>query len=281
MHRLKAFLKRIYVILIFLVLEGAALWQYATSSPYTEAKILARTTAIGGAISGIVTDIQHFFSLPDENRMLTARIAELEEELAGERMLHEASEGDVVVEDMGEEAVSQFRFRAARVSSLTTNRLRNYVVLDKGSADGIGVTMGVITPTRELVGYVVSCSAHYSVVMPIINKRFNTGGRIIDGVENGYVCSVLWNGSSKYHALATDISINSPIDKGMLVEVSSERLPQGIAIGYVESFELNEAKTAYFARLKLAADMSSLDNVIVVENIYGGEVKEMLEELNK
>lgn len=281
MHRLKAFLKRIYVILIFLALEGAALWQYATSSPYTEAKILARTTAIGGAISGIVTDVQHFFSLPDENRMLTARIAELEEELACERMLHEAAEGDVTMEDMDEATTSQFRFRAARVSSLTTNRLRNYIVLDKGSADGIGVTMGVITPTRELVGYVVSCSEHYSVVMPILNKRFSTGGRIIDGVENGYFCSVLWNGSSKYHALAADISINTPIEEGMLVEVSSERLPQGVTIGTIESFEFNEAKTAYYARLKLAVDMSSLDNVIVVENMYVGEVRDMLDALNK
>ena len=48
MHRLLEFIKRIYVVLLFLLLEGIAIWQYATSTPYTEAKILSRTTAMGG-----------------------------------------------------------------------------------------------------------------------------------------------------------------------------------------------------------------------------------------
>ena len=59
--------------------------QYAQSSPYTEAKILSRTTAVGGAVSGAVTGVGHFFTLPAENRKLTARIAELEQTLERER----------------------------------------------------------------------------------------------------------------------------------------------------------------------------------------------------
>ena len=81
MHRLIEFIKRIYVVLLFVLLEGIALMQYAQSSPYTEAKILSRTTAVGGAVSGAVTDVGHFFTLPAENRKLTARIAELEQTL--------------------------------------------------------------------------------------------------------------------------------------------------------------------------------------------------------
>ena len=50
MYRLLEFIKLIYVFVIFVVLEVAALWSYATSSPYTEAKILARTTAVGASI---------------------------------------------------------------------------------------------------------------------------------------------------------------------------------------------------------------------------------------
>ena len=77
MYRLLEFIKRIYVLVVFILLEGIALFTYATSSPYTEAKLLARTTALGATISGAVSDIGHFFSLPDENRALTERIAEL------------------------------------------------------------------------------------------------------------------------------------------------------------------------------------------------------------
>ena len=80
MHRLLEFIKRIYVVLLFLLLEGIAIWQYATSTPYTEAKILSRTTAVGGYVSTKVTNIGHFFKLSGENNLLTRRIAELEQQ---------------------------------------------------------------------------------------------------------------------------------------------------------------------------------------------------------
>ena len=93
MHRLLEFIKRIYVVLLFLLLEGIAIWQYATSTPYTEAKMLSRTTAMGGYFSQKITNIDHFFSLSGENDLLTRRIAELEQTLEREReMLADYSE---------------------------------------------------------------------------------------------------------------------------------------------------------------------------------------------
>ena len=87
MNRLLEFIKRIYVVLLFVLLECIAIWQYATSTPYTEAKILSRTTAVGGYFSKKITNINHFFSLPTENNMLTRRVAELEQTLEREREL--------------------------------------------------------------------------------------------------------------------------------------------------------------------------------------------------
>lgn len=275
MHRLVEFFRRIYIVLIFLLLEGIALWQYASSSPYTEAKIYARTTAVGGAISDIVTDVTHFFSLPDENRRLSERIAKLEAEGEQMRKLLE----DVMLDSLASQVEydAMFKFHAARVSSATSNRLRNYVVLDRGAKDGIAVNMGVMTPERHLVGYVSSCSEHYAVVEPIINTKFSTGGYLVDSEGNPGYCSVSWDGSSRYHADASDISVNVNMEEGILVEVRSERLPQGVVIGHVESFSMNSAKTAYSSRIKLAADLSALDNVIVVESINSAEVDTIMD----
>lgn len=272
MHRLIEFFRRIYVVLIFLLLEGMALWQYATSSPYTEAKIFARTTAWGGAISGVVTDITHFFSLPDENRRLTERIAELEQEAECNKELMATMMLDTLASSVESDGDPRFKFHAARVSSSTSNRQRNYIILDRGAKDGIAINMGVMTPERYLVGYVTSCSEHYAVVVPVINNKFSTGGRLIDNEDNNFFCSVGWNGSSRYHAQATDISVNVNIQEGMSVEVSSERMPRGVLIGYIESYEINSAKTAYSSRIKLAADLSALDNVIVVESVNYAEL---------
>ena len=43
-------------------------------------------------------------------------------------------------------------------------------------------------------------------------------------------------------------------------------VPAGIRIGTVESFELNETRTAYNVRVRLAADMTALHDVILIKN---------------
>lgn len=266
MHRLLEFIRRIYVFVIFLLLEGIALYTYATSSPYTEAKILARTTATGAAISGAVTDVGHFFSLKSENRKLTDRVAELSAELAAVAAAEsEAGRVDTLQ--------GYFKYHSARVVSMTTNRKENHIILDRGAVDGITKDMGVITPNNELVGYVVSCSDHYAVVQSLLNVNFRTGGKLVD---NGNVCFISWSAKSKYHVDANDLNVYSEPQVGMAVEVQSERLPEGVLVGHIESFELNSMQSAYSATIAIASEMGSLANVLVVENTRSKELDELL-----
>ena len=276
MHRLIEFIKRIYVLVIFLLLEVGALWSYATSSSYAEAKILSRTTIVGGAISGTITDIGHFFSLPDQNRRLTARVAELNEELESMEMQLLEMGMDSTAMGIYEDGDHHFRYHPARVVSMTTNRKHNIVVLDRGTVDGIARDMGVITPDNELVGYVVSCSEHYAVVMPMLNTDFSTGGRIVD---NGHVCVIRWPGETRYEVEAVELSIYSEPKRGMDVEVRSERLPVGIKVGTIQEYALNTAKSAYSAKLRIAADMATLDNVLIVENTHSGAIEELMKQV--
>ena len=270
MYRLFEFIKRIYVLVIFLFLEGMALFTYATSTPYTEAKILARTTATGAAISGAISDVGHFFSLTTENRALNERIAELSAQLEDVEYTEESA--------VTESEDHRFKYRAARVVSMTTNRPQNHIVLDRGSLDGVSKDMGVVTPNNELVGYVLSCTEHYSIVQSMLNTEFNTGGCLVD---NGNVCVIGWDGSSKYRVQAMDLSVYSEPHEGMAVEVRSERLPEGVLIGHIEGFELNNTQTAYHATIAVAAKMSMLNNVLIVENTHSGELEELHRQVGK
>ena len=263
MYRLLEFIKRIYVLVIFLFLESMALLNYATSTPYTEAKILARTTAAGATVSGAISDVGHFFSLPAQNRELTERVAQLNAMLGDVE-----SSVDVVPDSLD----SRFRYHAARVVSMTTNRPQNNIILDRGSLDGIAKDMGVVTPNNELVGYVISCTEHYSIVQSMLSTQFNTGGCLVD---NGNVCVIGWDGSSRYEVQAKDLSVYSEPQCGMAVEVRSERLPEGVLIGTIKDFELNNTQTAYSATIAIAAKMSMLDNVLIVENMRAGELDEL------
>ena len=277
MNRLLEFIKRIYVVLLFLLLESIAVWQYATSTPYTEAKILSRTTAVGGYFSKKITNLNHFFSLATENDILNHRIAELEQTLERERELLADYTEESWQRKMAQEGDLHFRYYPARVASMTISHQRNYIVLDKGERDGIKKDMGVITPDKYLVGYVIDCSERYCVVMPVLNTEFTMGGSL---QMTNYTCSIRWSGDSPYHVDVIDVSTYAEPEVGMAVEAWSERLPnKGVIVGHIESFEHNAAQTAYSARLKLAADMSALDNVLIVENTHYGDIERLMDNI--
>lgn len=277
MNRLLEFIKRIYVVLLFVLLECIAIWQYATSTPYTEAKILSRTTAVGGYFSKKITNINHFFSLPMENNMLTHRVAELEQTLERERELLADYTEESWQRKMADEGDLHYRYYPARVASMTISHLRNFIILDKGERDGIKKNMGVITPDKNLVGYIIDCSERYSVAMPVLNTEFTMGGSL---QMTNYTCSVRWSGESPYHVDIIDVSTYAQPEIGMAVEAWSERLPKGVIVGHIESFEHNAAKTAFTARLKLAVDMSALNNVLIVENTHYGEIESLMDNLD-
>jgi rod shape-determining protein MreC len=99
--------------------------------------------------------------------------------------------------------------------------------------------------------------------MPLLNARFKIGGRL---VESDYVCSIYWNGGSRYEVTAIEISKYAEPRKGMVVNVESDRLPSDVIIGTIEESEINASKSAYSAELRIAADMQRLSNLLVVEN---------------
>ena len=84
-----------------------------------------------------------------------------------------------------------------------------------------------------------------------------------------------WDGSSRYQVQAKDLSVYSEPLRGMAVEVRSERLPEGVLIGTIDEFKLNNTQTAYSATITIAAKMGMLDNVLIVENTHAMELDEL------
>jgi rod shape-determining protein MreC len=169
---------------------------------------------------------------------------------------------------------TKFSYHPANVVSMTTNRNRNYIVVDRGTKDGIRENMGVITPNKELVGTVVSCSESYSVVMPLLNTLFKIGGTLVD---NDYVCSIYWEGTSRYKVTGVELSRYAEPKKGMVINAKSERVPSDVVIGTIESYEMNISKTAYSVDVVIAADMQRLDNLLIVENRDQTELEQLVE----
>ena len=278
MYKLIEFIRRIYVVLLFILIETIALNYYARSSFYTQAKILAHANSVTGALQQSIFSLRHYFTLRSENEMLAQRVAELENALTIYREQERQTQTDTLtmaaMDSTMLASLSQYRYTTARVISNTINSSHNFITLNRGRQHGVLVDMAVVTPDGAMVGYVLECSERYSIVMPMLNTEFRTSGKISGDEHFG---SISWNGTSPHRVQMSELTKYSEFEIGDEVIASglSQYFPEGVRIGYVESLKENENHTSYDVEIRLAADMTRLSNVILIENTNYTEIYEL------
>ena len=278
MYKLIEFIRRIYVVLLFILIETIALNYYARSSFYTQAKILAHANSVTGALQQSIFSLRHYFTLSSENEMLAQRVAELENALTIYREQERQMQTDTLtmaaMDSTMLASLSQYRYTTARVISNTINSSHNFITLNRGRQHGVLVDMAVVTPDGAMVGYVLECSERYSIVMPMLNTEFRTSGKISGDEHFG---SISWDGTSPHRVQMSELTKYSEFEIGDEVIASglSQYFPEGVRIGYVESLEENENHTSYDVEIRLAADMTRLSNVILIENTNYTEIYEL------
>ena len=284
MYKLIEFLRRIHVVLLFIIIEAIALNYYAHSSFYTQAKILSRANSVVGGLQRSVFSVKHFFTLRSENEMLSARVAELEHSLAAYREREANMATDTLsmaqIDSAFVEQLTQYSYTPARIISNTINRNRNYITLNRGRQHGITEDMAVISPDGSMVGYIVGCSDRYSVAISILNDKFTTSGKIVGDDHFG---SITWNGRSPHKVQMSELTKYAEFEVGAPVVSSglSHIFPEGVKIGVVESFSENDNQTSFDVVVRLAADMTKVSNVLVISNDGYIEATELEEEFKK
>ena len=271
MRKLIEFIRSIYVAVLFEVLEAVAIGFYAHSSSYTQARLLARSNQVAGGVHGLFAGIRRYLFLGRENRDLADRVARLEEQLAQYQEAETAARLDSYMQDIGE---SRYHFATAVVVGNTLNRMQNLLTLNRGRKDGIEEEMAILAPDGAMVGYVVACTERYSVAMSVLNTSFRTSGKIADTDYSG---SIYWDGTDPSTVTLGELSKYAEPKPGQEVVTAglSEYFPADVLIGWVESAELNETKTSYTVRVRLAAEMSRLNEVILVADRDRYEIREL------
>ncbi len=239
MYRLIEFLRSVYVVVLFIVLECIAINIYAHSDIYTQAKMLGYSNRVVGKAQGTWGGVKEYFGLRDRNYILINRIAELENELALYRHISADSilwAGETPFVD------KPYDYLVAKVVSNTVNKLDNYIVLNRGARDGVHKNMAVISSGGAMVGYIAATTERYSVVVSILNTKFRSSGKIAGNDQMG---SIFWDGKSRYQLNMAELSKYAELSVGdEFVSTSfSQIFPEGIAIGQVSDFKLNDAMT--------------------------------------
>jgi rod shape-determining protein MreC len=262
-YRLLLFLRRIYLLVIFLALEGLVLGYYARQTAHSRARLLSLSdTAVGGVVSAA----ERFFTLGATNRMLESRVEELENELTLWRRGLAEARLDSMTALMGG---LRGEVVAARVVRNSVSRAENYFTVDRGARDGVERGMAAVTVDGCVAGSVVGVSGGNALCMSVLNTDFRASGMF---PASGHFGSVSWLGTDKRRVRLTEVPKYAGVARGdTVVTRSSINFPEGLMVGTVEEFSVDEARASYDIDVRLGADMAALRVVMLVRNPEAGE----------
>lgn len=274
MQKLLLFIRKTAVAIVFIILEIIAIRCYAYSTPYTQARLLSWSNSVVAYVNSAFSGISNYFALRKENIRLTEHITLLENRI---RALESALPEEQI---MAEGALQKYEYISAKVISSSTNRVRNFITLNKGFRDGVSVDMAVTTPEGSAVGVVVDCSENFAVAKTLLNVDFRVSGVLTGDGSHG---SLVWNGGDTQIVDFVELSKYANVKEGDEVHAAgfSHYFPSEVVIGKVESISLADNGTSYNCKVRLAADMSRVFNVVLIRNTNGGEAQALEDRTKK
>ena len=147
----------IFTAAIFILLEVAALSLLHSSSALQNIwinRISHNTMAMSW---GAVQKVKSYFGLREQNDILAGRNYELFKELQHYKELERSMQAMAKLDSAG--LPPRFNYVPAEITAMGTNSRHNYIIIDKGSNDGIKPGSAIITATIEGVAY----SCHVTV----------------------------------------------------------------------------------------------------------------------
>ena len=251
MNKILEFFYKYLSIVIFLILEILAFLLVVNKNDLQRSVAFRYATTLSAwtyEVTNLVTD---YFGLVEANKYLAEENARLYKEIAD----YKSTLVDSVVVQSVENYLS------AKVVFNSVYDLQNYIIIDKGSEQGIEEDMGVFAP-QGVVGVVQRVSENYAVVLPIINPEQVISAKI---KGNNQLGSVKWNGNSPLKAKLYEIPSHVNVVAGDTVVTSgfSAIFPEGIMIGIVDKAAHVENTMYCDIDINLAVDFQSLSYVTV------------------
>lgn len=162
-----------------------------------------------------------------------------------------------------------YEFMNGKVINSSVNKRSNYLTLNIGEVHGVKKDMGVIS-SDGIVGIVKDISNNFSSVMSVLHKDVRINCQL---KKDGIYGPLSWDGEDYQYTNLTDIPTHAKIKKGDTVITSSLSgiFPEGIIVGYVDSYEQRPNESFYTVKVKLSADLKKVNHISVIKYDYKAE----------
>jgi rod shape-determining protein MreC len=246
---------------IFILLEVAALAMLHATSTLQDIWLNRASHRTVAFLWGHGESLRSHFQLERLNQELQAENARLQEQLrVYERLEVEQEE----LERVAARESAAYRYIPATVVKMSRNRSHNYIILNKGSDDGIRPQSGIISD-KGVVGIVEAVDRHYSYGRTLMDLQMSVGARV---GRTEIVSPLSWDGFRSDGAVIRNLPPHYNVTPGDTVRTSgySSIFPPDVPIGITGESRLVEGSTRQVA-VTLFQDFSTVRYVTVVENL--------------
>ena len=256
-------------VVVFIALEAAALFMLSHNASLQKVWISRAGHAIMGKVWGSTQAVGKFVSLSSTNRQLAAENQELLSKLleAEEKLMR------VKVDSLQFPSSQGFSLIPAEVVKISRGKQHNYIILNRGFADGVKDKAGVIT-SCGVVGIVDAVSEHHSFVFSFQNSEVSISARL--GGDEGSNGILVWDGVSSNGAIMKEVPLQYHYHEGDTVFTSGHSImfPPDIPIGLVGKSKIVNGSTNEIS-VSLFQDFKALRYVGIVHNASLDEIEDL------
>jgi len=257
---------RIFSLAVFIFLEVASLIMLSNNNQLQRLWLVRISHGFMAKTWGTSQNISNYFSLKKQNEELALENHQLKEIVRGFEAAQAAADPAMMPYSMDD----GFKYVPATIIKSSSNSQHNYLILDKGSDDGIVENSGIIT-SKGVVGIVDAVSKHYSYAISFMNGEFNISSRLGD---SGAVGPLAWDGIHTDGALLKEIPLQFKFNPGDTVYTSgySVIFPPDIPLGIAGDATIINGATNEI-KVNLFQDHTALKFVTIVQNTRAAEIE--------
>lgn len=272
MYFLLEFIRKYYYVLLFLLLEAVSFFMLFRFNSFQGSVWFTSANTVVAEVNRLYSGAASYLNLRTVNRRLTDENLRLSLEADKLReALKNATRDTSYTGQTVSELLKDYRIVPAEVvSNSSAPRASNYLVINRGKNDGIQPEMGVVGG-GGVVGIVYLAGPHYSLVIPVTNRKSSISCRIRGQRYFGYL---QWDGKNMLTAYLDDIPRYAKIQKGDVVETSgySAVFPPGIFVGRIAGIGNSPDGQSYKLRVNLGTDFANLRDVNIIATTYKAEI---------
>lgn len=265
------FYKNLWKIFLFIALEALSIFMVVKSGTVQHYLFFEKIRNLQYHLWESGTSIRNYWNLRETNRDYFHSNLKLIGENYSLRKELDKIKGEEYVKELL--LNDRFDFTWAKVVKSSFNGTDNYIVIDKGTRDGIAPEMGVIM-SNGVVGIIMRCGPDFSYIKSFLNTDQQVSAKIS---SLGAFGTMKWGGLDYNRATLHDIPQHIEVNVADTVYTSglSSIYPDNIPLGTVEKASI-EHGTHQAVEVKLFLDYRSIDYVIIVRNPGKREIDSLI-----